>query len=198
MTESTTNVDWDSGRWTHEPAATLRHGPALVVTAVEGSDAWRTTSYGFVHDSAHALLAPLPTDRAVEVDFVADFAAQFDQAGVFLKADDEHWIKAGVEFVDGTPQVGAVVTWPHSDWSVAPLPECLGRSVTVRASRSGDAVTIRVGVDGRLQLVRVIPVPVDAALAAGPMVCAPTRAGLTIRFTGWRETPADASLHEPE
>jgi len=189
------SVNWDAGRWTHEPVAARPDGPDLLVTAVEGSDAWRTTSYGFVHDSEHALISPLPADHAVEVDFVAEFSGQFDQAGLFLQADDEHWIKAGVEFVDGTPQVGAVVTWPNSDWSVAPTPDWLGRTVTVRASRSGDAVTIRAGVGGQLGLVRVIPVPADVALAAGPMICAPTRAGLTIRFTGWRVTPADESLH---
>lgn len=189
-------IPWQRGSWTHEPAKVEFDGDDLLVTAVEGSDAWRTTSYGFVHDTEHALVADLATDQAVEVDFVAELSAQFDQAGLFLRADDEHWVKAGVEFADGAPQVGAVVTWPNSDWSVAPVPEWLGRTVTVRASRSGDAVTIRAGVDGGpLQLVRVVPIPVDAHLQAGPMTCAPTRAGLVVRFTGWRVGPADAALH---
>ena len=34
-------------------------------TAARGSDAWRTTSYGFVRDSAHALLSDLPDGWAV-------------------------------------------------------------------------------------------------------------------------------------
>ena len=191
-------MGWDEGLWTHPPAAVVPDGPDLLVTAAEGSDAWRTTSYGFVHDSEHALLAPLAPGRAVEVDFVARFAQQFDQAGVFLRAGEEHWIKAGVEFVDGTAQVGAVVTWPHSDWSVAPVPHWAGRTVTVRASRSGDAVTVRAGTGGVLQLVRVVPVPPDAELDAGPMLCAPTRAGLTVRFTAWRETAPDNSLHDQD
>lgn len=195
MGEQLQRIDWAEGRWTHEPEAAVVDGTHLCVTAREGSDAWRKTSYGFVHDSEHALLRHLPPGRAVEVDFVAEFSAQFDQAGLFLRADDEHWIKAGVEFADGFPQVGAVVTWPLSDWSVAPVPNWLGKVVTVRASRSGDALTIRAGVDGSLRLVRVVPVPVDASLDAGPFVCAPTRAGLTTRFTGWREGPADNALH---
>lgn len=173
-------------------------GPDLLVTAVAGSDAWRNTSYGFVHDSEHALIAPLDADRAVEIDFVAEFSHQFDQAGVFLKADDQHWIKAGVEFVDGAAQVGAVVTWPDSDWSIAPVPEWTGHTVTVRASRAGDALTIRAGINGHLHLVRVLPIPASTALQAGPMLCAPTRDGLTVRFTAWRETPADPSLHQQD
>ncbi len=196
MTNSVKTIDWDAGRWTNHPVASERSGDDLLVTAVEGSDAWRTTSYGFVHDSEHALVVPLESGRAVEVDFVAEFSEQFDQAGVFLRSDDEHWIKAGVEFADGAPQVGAVVTWPNSDWSASPVSEWAGQVVTVRASRSGDAITFRAGVDGQLGLIRLAPVPPDASIEAGPMVCAPTRAGLTVRFTGWRETPADASLHD--
>ena len=164
------SIDWDAGRWTNQPASVREEGTDLLVTAVEGSDAWRTTSYGFVHDTEHALVVPLENGRAVEVDFVAEFSEQFDQAGVFLRADDRHWIKAGVEFVDGAPQVGAVVTWPNSDWSASPVPGWAGRTVTIRASRSGDAVTFRAGVDGQLALIRLAPVPPDATLEAGPMV----------------------------
>ena len=82
MPPATARVDWSSGRWTHEPVKTTTDGDALLVECVESSDAWRKTSYGFVHDSEHALLAPLAQDKAVEVTFLCDFAnqGQFDQA----------------------------------------------------------------------------------------------------------------------
>lgn len=185
------------GRWTHEPVATSRDGEDLLVTCVEGSDAWRRTSYGFIHDSEHALVRPVEPESAVEVVFVADFSSQFDQAGVFLTWDEEHWIKAGCEYADGRLQLGAVVTHTHSDWSVCPV-GWLGRAVRIRASWSGDAVTVRAGLDGEpLQLVRVAPFPVPdgATPEAGPFTCAPTRAGLVTRFTAWDVVPADASLH---
>ena len=189
-------VPWTVGSWNHSPVSAREDGDDLLVEAVEGSDAWRTTSYGFVHDTEHALLAPLPQDAAVEVDFVAAFESQFDQAGLFLSVRDDCWVKAGVEFADGTPQVGAVVTNPFSDWSVAPVPEWLDRTVTIRASRSGDAVTLRARVDGGdFRLVRVLPLAADAEVQAGPMLCALTRAGLVVRFTGWRTGPADGALH---
>lgn len=191
-----TRVPWRTGAWTHPPGSLTREGDDLLVGAAEGSDAWRVTSYGFIHDSEHALLAPLAPGTAVEVDFVAALEAQFDQAGVFLRADAETWIKAGVEFADGEPQVGAVVTAPVSDWSVAPVPDWAGRSVTVRASRSGDAITIRARVDDEpFRLVRVAPFPADAEVEAGPLCCAPTRAGLVVRFTRWAVGPADEALH---
>ncbi|MGZ6733752.1 MAG: DUF1349 domain-containing protein [Nocardioides sp.] len=188
-------IPWSSGRWSNPPAAVDGVDGALRVTAVEGSDAWRLTSYGFVHDTEHALLAPFAEGSAVEVEFTAAFAAQFDQAGLFIRVSAERWIKADVEYADGSPQVGAVVTDGHSDWSLAPVPDWLGRRVLVRASRRGDAVTIRAGVDGDLRLVRVLPLAPDLVAEAGPMICAPTSADLTIDFHAWRATGADAELH---
>lgn len=190
-------IPWDAGAWTHPPAAVAREGDALRVTAVEGSDAWRHTSYGFVHDSEHALVAPFARGTAMEVEFEADLAQQFDQAGVFVRASDEQWIKAGVEFADGFLQVGAVVTDGASDWSVAPL---LGRESTrirmrVRASWEGDAITLRAGQAGEpLRLVRLLPWRAPDAVA-GPFVCAPSRAGLSVDFLSWRVTSPDATLH---
>ncbi|MFJ2980629.1 DUF1349 domain-containing protein [Curtobacterium sp. NPDC087082] len=186
----------DQGQWTHEPAAATLDGEVLRVTAVEGSDAWRTTSYGFVHDSEHALLRPVDGAFSVEVSFVLDYTEQFDQAGVFLRVDERNWIKAGVEFADGTPQVGAVVTRDASDWSVAPVPEWTGRVVTVRASRDGDAVTIRAWADDEPpRLVRVAYLDPDVHVSAGLLCAAPSRAGLTVAFTGFRVGEPDGSLH---
>lgn len=190
------SVAWDQGRWTHEPASVEERGAELLVTAVEGSDAWRHTSYGFVHDSEHALVASFPQDSAVEVEFTAAFSQQFDQAGLFVRVSQEHWVKAGVEFADGAAQLGAVVTDGSSDWSLAPVPDWVGRRVVVRVSRSGDALTIRAGLAGEdLRLVRVAPLPPDAEAEAGPFTCAPTRAGLQVPFHAWHTGPADASLH---
>lgn len=192
-----TDIPWSAGRWTHPPAAASDAGRDLLVTAIEGSDAWRVTSYGFVHDSEHALLVPFAEGAAMEVEFTAAFSEQFDQAGLFVRVSPEHWIKAGVEYADGRAQLGAVVTHPHSDWSLAPVPEWTGRRVLVRVSRSGDALTIRARVDGEeLRLVRVVPFPPETPAEAGPFVCAPTRSGLVVPIHAWRVTAPDGVLHE--
>lgn len=191
-----TCIPWADGRWSHPPAAAEERDGDLLVTAIEGSDAWRTTSYGFVHDSEHALLVPFAEGSAMDLEFTAAFAAQFDQAGLFVRASAERWVKAGVEFADGRPQVGAVVTDGMSDWSLAPVPEWADRRVRIRVSRAGDALTVRAGIVGEeLRLVRVIPFPPELPAEAGPFVCAPTRAGLTVRLHSWRTTSPDAALH---
>ena len=189
-------IGWDEGVWSHAPRDVAVDNAGLVVEAVEGSDAWRHTSYGFVHDSEHALLAPFPEGSAMEVTFVADLPEPFDQAGLFVAHDQQHWVKAGVEMADGAPQVGAVVTWPRSDWSVAPGPHWSQREVTIRASLSDGALTIRArSAPDAWRLVRLAPVAADAPLRAGPYLCAPTRAGLSVRFTSWVRDAADVSLH---
>ena len=189
-------INWADGRWTHEPAGQSITDTGLDVTAVESSDAWRLTSYGFIHESEHALVVPFSPETAMEVSFLADFTDQFDQAGIFLKVNDERWVKAGVEFSDGALQVGAVVTDGFSDWSVAAVPGWNGRHITIRASWSGDALTVRARCeDDPLRLVRVLPLPAHLCVSAGPLICAPTRAGLTVHFTRWQTTPIDAALH---
>lgn len=187
---------WDPGGWLNPPPDVRQEGSDLLVEAVEGSDLWRTTSYGFVHDSGHALLAGFPDRTAAEVTFVADLPAQFDQAGLLVRADAENWVKAGVERSDGVLQVGAVVTRGVSDWSVSPVPSWDGARVTVRASRDGDALTVRARAgDDPWRLVRVAPLPLGL-LQVGLYCCAPTRAGLRVRFTDLRLTEPDSSLHD--
>ncbi|MDH6459914.1 regulation of enolase protein 1 (concanavalin A-like superfamily) [Micromonospora sp. A200] len=195
--ETLRDVDWTAGRWLREPVRVERTdaGDLLVEPGAE-SDFWRHTSYGFVHDDGPALLAPLPGGSAVEVSFRLDYGEQFDQAGVLVRVDERNWVKAGVEVSDGEPQLGAVVTREVSDWSVAPVPDWAGREVTVRVSRDGDALTVRARVDDEpWRLVRLAPLAPESAASAGPFCCSPTRSGLTVRFTGWRQGPADRELH---
>lgn len=195
-----TPIPWSHGRWTTPPTSHRIEGDDLLVTCSPHSDAWRHTSYGFVHDSENALIAPIARGSALEVVFTADFSAQFDQAGLFITAGDDTWVKAGLELSDGVLQLGAVVTHGTSDWSVAPVDDWRGKQVRIRASWLGDAITIRAGLDGEdLRLVRLLHWSPDLETLAGPLACSPTRGSddpLTVRFHTWQLTPADTSLHD--
>jgi uncharacterized protein len=167
--EINVNLPWSAGEWTHPPISATEHGDDLLVTAAEGSDAWRVTSYGFIRDSEHALVASFPSDSAMEVEFTAAFSSQFDQAGIFVLVSPQLWVKAGVEFTDGRPHVGAVVTNDRSDWSLSPVPDWTGKRVVIRVSWVGDALTIRAKAEhSRFQLVRVLPFGPDLDAFAGP------------------------------
>lgn len=138
------DIPWEAGRWTNRPVSTkVSKDGTLHVTAAEGSDAWRHTSYGFVHDTEHALLVSFTPRTSMEVEFGTPFEEQFDRAGVFVRVSAEHWVKAGIEFTDGTPHIGAVVTDGRSDWSATPVQSWSGQPVTMRISWTGDALTVR-------------------------------------------------------
>jgi regulation of enolase protein 1 (concanavalin A-like superfamily) len=189
-------VDWSAGRWTHDPEVVDLAGDALTVIAAEGSDAWRRTGYGFVHDSEHALLAPIGVGEAMEVTFAAGWEGEFDQAGMFIRIDDHRWVKAGLEYADGHLGLGAVVTDGTSDWSVGHVDEWAAAAVTVRVSRWPDALIIRArAAGGQWRLVRVAPFDGGSDAAAGPFLCAPTRSGFSAAFTAWSRGTADEAIH---
>jgi hypothetical protein len=192
-------IAWDEMTWLNEPAASEVEGGRLVVTTGRETDFWRKTSYGFTHDDGHFLGAPLPGEFAMEVCFRADFHAQFDQAGLMLRAGPELWLKTGVELSDGELYASVVVTIGQSDWSVSPIPSSArGRALTFRASRSGDSVTIRfrIGDEPSWRFLRLAYLPADAEILAGPMCCSPTRGGLAVSFEPVRVGPPDVRLHQ--
>ena len=188
--------DWAAGKWTTAPVGVEATSDGLRVEAASGSDFWRETFYGFVHDKGHALLAPLPPGRALEVSFdLGGLTELYDQAGLFVCAGPETWLKAGVEINDGVPHVAAVVTDATSDWSLSPVPDW-GGTVTVRMSPVGNAAVIRARTEtAPWRTIRVAPNIASDALSGGPMVCSPTRSGLIVTFRHWRDTAPDVDLH---
>jgi uncharacterized protein len=192
-------IGWDEMSWLNEPPAAKVEDDTLVVTTARNTDFWHKTAYGFVHDDGHLLGAPFPQEAAIEVTFRAEFEAQFDQAGLMLRAGPDTWLKTGVELSDGELYASVVATAGMSDWSVSPLPvHAIGHALTFRASRKGDGVTVRYRIreEPRWHLLRVAYFPPGVALVAGPMCCSPTREGLSVRFEPVRVGPPDAHLHE--
>ena len=187
--------DLQRGEWLNPPVSTTVDSAGFHVTTALKSDFWRETSYGFIHDTGHALLNEFPQDSAIELSWILNYTEQFDQAGLFIYSDESHWIKAGIEFADGAPQLGAVVTDEKSDWSVAPVSDWMGREVHLRISRSGDALTIRAKVDDDWKLVRLTPLDPARNWRAGLHAASPTRAGLVATFTSLKTGPADKQLH---
>jgi regulation of enolase protein 1 (concanavalin A-like superfamily) len=188
-------ISWDQGVWLNPPVNTVEVNSQLKVTTAHESDFWRNTSYGFVHDSGHALLTDFPAHSSMEVTFILDYSGQFDQAGIIVHSDSQHWIKAGVESADGFPQVGAVVTSINSDWSLAPVPTWMGKQVTVRASRTTDALTIRARCGEDDQLIRLAPIDASLPMSAGPHCASPVSTSLEVTFTCWTHGDADLTLH---
>ena len=192
------SINFLDGAWHNPPEHREVSAGAATFQPEGGSDFWQRTSYGFARDSGHALLTPLRRPGAMEVTFEADFAHQFDQAGLLLRVNDGVWLKAGVEFTDGLLCAGAVVTRRTSDWSLAPLDELSGGPLVVRVSLAADVAIIRIRVaGGDWKLLRVAPFEVASQVDVwgGPYACCPTRAGLVARFSAWQASASDSGPH---
>jgi len=92
----------------------------LEVQGDQGSDYWRLSYYDppFIHNSGHILGITTEDDVVVETTFSLDCKSQFDQAGLILYADEEHWIKVGIEYADGSRRLSSVITNEYSQWAV--------------------------------------------------------------------------------
>ncbi|RYH12090.1 DUF1349 domain-containing protein [Tropicimonas sp. IMCC6043] len=173
-------LPFDQGTWLNPPVASRIRGDRLEMVTAEGTDFWRRTHYGFERASGHALLFGMPGRFAAEITFSGQFAAKYEQAGLLLWEDETRWIKAGIEYADGRPNLAVVVTDGCSDWSMTPLGSTPD-TCTIRMTATDTAVFVHARIAGSWQILRVTDfVAKDARL--GPMACSPQSGGLTVSF----------------
>jgi regulation of enolase protein 1 (concanavalin A-like superfamily) len=183
--------------WLNEPPAWQERDGVLNVTTGARTDFWRETHYGFVRDDGHLRFAQVSGDFTVEVTVTGDYRELYDQAGLMLRLDQRHWLKAGVEYVGGHGLLSVVVTRDFSDWSTVPA-IAAPDPVRLRLSRHGTAVRVEaVGASGgeRYAMLRLAYLPAGDAMV-GPMCCSPERTGFQARFTDFRlGDPIARELH---
>jgi regulation of enolase protein 1 (concanavalin A-like superfamily) len=186
--------------WLNEPPQWHDEGGVLSVVTGEETDFWRKTHYGFIRDDGHFRYEAVAGDFTAEVAFSGRYEELYDQAGLMLRLDEENWINAGIEFVEGRQMLSVVVTRDFSDWSTAPLPE-QADWLRIRLSRHGSAVRVewaRDEVEPKFRMLRLACFPSDSPVLVGPMCCSPQRAGFEAKFRGFSlsETASD-QLHGP-
>jgi regulation of enolase protein 1 (concanavalin A-like superfamily) len=178
-------------QWINEPAHWSAGDGVLSVTAEGGTDFWRTTHYGYVHDNGHVYGEPVDGDFDLTMRVRGSYAHQYDQAGVMVRVDEQHWLKTGIEYVDGRVRFSTVVTLVYSSWTVADLPAGAA-DLRLRLARRGDAVEIRFGVDGdAADLAALVYLPPGRAAFAGAMCAAPEGDGFEVSFHDLVITPID-------
>ncbi len=173
-----------------QPVDYMDSDGVLTVTAVEKSDFWRKTHYGFIHDDGHLYAEPLDGDFTLSVTFTGNYRNEYDHAGLMLWQDETTWVKTGIEFTEGRYFMSAVVTRDFSDWSVAVLPEDFGGALRISLKRMGADIEIRYqfpGAEG-WTLFRIAPFSSAATLQGGRMLGAPSGAGFRAIFTDYTIT----------
>ncbi len=127
----------------------------------------------------------------------AGFERLYDQAGLMIRLDDETWLKAGVEYNDGAPMLGSVLTIGKSDWATGPF-NGDPTDFHLRATVSNGVLRLQYSADGMYwPLVRLAPFPKAAFYQVGPMCCTPERAGLHVSFSHFSlAAPNGKALHD--
>jgi regulation of enolase protein 1 (concanavalin A-like superfamily) len=175
--------------WHNPPAEWRLEGDRLLAVTDAATDFWQETHYGFARDSGHFFGCETTGDFTAQLRIQADYTALYDQAGLMVRLDPHHWIKAGIELSDGQAMLSSVLTDGRSDWATAPYggdPADFWLRVTVAAG----VIRVQASADGRRwPLVRLAPFPRAASYRVGPMCCTPERAGLAVEFMDFTVSP---------
>ena len=136
-------------QWLNPPRQyRVDHG--LHLTTDPQTDFWQRTHYGFRRDNGHALLAPQSGDFTLETRVACRPQNLYDQAGLLVRGDGDHWIKLTVEYIGPDSSfLGSVVTNSgYSDWATQAI-DPQTRDMWYRISRSGMDYLLESSPDGR-------------------------------------------------
>ena len=185
----------------NEPPRWQEDAGVLRVTTGERGDFWSRTFYGYVRATGHFRHTAVTGDFTASVEVEARYETLYDQAGLMVWADEDNWLKAGIEFTDGAMHVSTVVTrggW--SDWSQQPLAAAANASIGVRLTRHGEALRVHCRLPGgHWRMIRLAMLDMGDSVEAGMMCCTPERAGLDVTFRDFRVGPPIARvLHKDD
>jgi len=174
-------------QWLNEPPNWSASDNKLVVKTAPKTDFWRITHYGFIRDTGHFYWDAIATNFTVEVKIRGHYQDLYDQAGLMVRADEKHWIKTGIEYVDGIQHLSAVVTHEYSDWSMTPLqnpPEYL----QLRLERRQEAIQIFYWEQQASDYIpfRMTYLPTTEALQVGLMCASPEGNGYEASFEDYQ------------
>ncbi|MCE4063499.1 DUF1349 domain-containing protein [Chryseobacterium gleum] len=168
--------------WFNEPEKWEIKNNSLSMFVTPQSDYWRVSHYGFTVDDAPFYYTTYGGEFEAKVKITGSYKARFDQMGLMLRTDKEHYIKAGVEFVDGKYNLSTVVTRNKSDWSVITL-EKTPPAVWIKAVRRLDAVEIFYSFDDKNYIMmRNAPLQDNTPVMVGLMAACPDGQGFNATF----------------
>ncbi|PZP49576.1 MAG: DUF1349 domain-containing protein [Pseudopedobacter saltans] len=169
-------------QWFNEPEKWEVKNNSLSMFVTPKTDYWRISHYGFTVDDGPFYYGNYGGEFEAKVKLTGDYKARFDQMGLMVRIDEKHWIKAGVEFVDGNMNISAVVTNEKSDWSVLSL----GKKVPfvwVKAVRRLDAIELFYSLDDKTYtMFRNAPFQDNTPVKVGIMAACPDGEGFNAMF----------------
>jgi hypothetical protein len=175
-------------QWYCEPAAWKIVESCLVIEPEGETDYWQKTHYGFSADNGPFLYTPVDGDFVMTTKVRFYPKHQYDQAGLMVRIDAEHWIKTSVEYEpEGPSRLGAVVTaHGYSDWSTQAYPRD-ANEIELRILRQENDYIVDYRPPGHRNgwtQIRVahLPNPMNAPVWCGLYACSPKGKGYRAEF----------------
>ena len=171
--------------WLNEPRVWRPTASGLEMSVEPETDFWRKTHYGFVRDSGHFAGTRVRGDFDLAAFLRGQLRDQYDQLGLMVRIDEKHWLKCGLEHIDGENLVSVVLTRDYSDWSLRPLsfPAKSGWQ-GIKVSRRGPDIEVSVLTPrGGATPFRVGRLGSAHEVSAGVTAAAPKGQGFTAEFS---------------
>ncbi len=134
--------------WFNEPAK-YQFGTGLEIFTGPKTDFWQKTHYGFERDDGHCLFIKCPGDFSLMTHIEFQPQEKYDQCGLMVRSDRDHWIKVSTEYENEThSHLGSVVTnLGFSDWATQDISSSQ-RQMWYRISKNGSDFLLEGSFDG--------------------------------------------------
>jgi len=225
MAESICKFDSDAFEWLNNPSEwnvndemgeiegskgtfeVLLEGSSLRLQPPAKKDFWSKTFYSplLIKSDASALLMPVPlsSEATIGITFEYTPVSQFDQAGLLVYIDDNHWMKCGIEFCDGISRLSVVVCNNYSDWSTQTWGS-FGAKLKIHKVLQSDSVVVEASElrpNNKFEFIRIahISSPSGSSWTVGPYAASPiAQKGCAAIFTDFYVGPKENSSHSSE
>ena len=187
-------------KWTREPKNYKIYDDKAEIITDPHTDLWQRTYYHFRNDNAPAL--QMSTDKKyfsfiVKTEF--ESKNRFDQCGVVMYLDSEHWLKASVEYENERFQhLGSVATnMGYSDWATTAIDASV-KSMWYRFSRREDDYCIECSADGvNYSQMRICHMwRANETIQFGIYACSPENSSFKATFTNLEITDCQWLAHD--
>jgi regulation of enolase protein 1 (concanavalin A-like superfamily) len=170
--------------WFNQPAA-FEISNGLSISTKEKTDFWQGTHYGFRKDDGHCLLTDIGTDFCIETKIESKPTTRYDQCGLFVRIDQDNWIKCSLEYENREySRLGSVVTnFSYSDWATQDVPSS-NQTRWYRIDRRGKDFLLRHSADGNSwEQMRITHLHNCAgSVSAGIYACSPIGGGFVCKI----------------
>ncbi|MEG0277314.1 MAG: DUF1349 domain-containing protein [Coprobacillus sp.] len=182
-----------NGEWLNQPKQYEVNDKEVSFVTEQGTDFWQKTNYGYQRNSGHVYLFDIEKDNytfLVKASFQGKYL--YDQCGIMVYNDPEHWAKASLENANEIDKMlGAVVTnHGYSDWSVSQTYGIDVESIYYKVHKKGSDFLIEASLDNQnyIQL-RMFHLSDISKLRVGVYACSPLESSCKAYFQEFEVLP---------